>query len=53
MFQTDNSSYTPFKPEYQTHSDIDQTAYMDALKKYHKPACKVFLRMHTWNLEIC
>jgi hypothetical protein len=32
MFQTDDSSYTPsFKPEYQTHPDIDQTAYMDAL----------------------
>ena len=25
---------------YQTHSDIDQTVYMDARKKYHKTACK-------------
>jgi hypothetical protein len=25
---------------YQTHPDIDQTAYMDARKKKHKTACK-------------
>ena len=25
--------------EYQAHPDIDQTAYMDAWKKYHKTAC--------------
>jgi len=25
--------------EYQTHPDIDQIAYMDAQKKYHKTAC--------------
>ena len=26
---------------------IDQIAYVDALKKYHKTACTVFLRMNT------
>ena len=40
MSQNDNSSYTSsFKPEYQAHPAIFQTAYMYAWKKYHKTAC--------------
>ena len=25
--------------KYQAHTDIDQTTYMDAWKKYHKTVC--------------
>jgi hypothetical protein len=40
------TAYTPIntltlplsRPQYQAHSAIDQTAYMDARKKYHKTA---------------
>jgi hypothetical protein len=29
--------------QYQAHSDIDQTAYTDVWKKYHKYACRSLL----------